>query len=164
MKKGHGIIKNPLPEKIGISIPEYVQKTVPGGYSKKTLGRFKRKLLDKEKEARESIKNLTPLICSGCYESSIYSSGNQHGSMENSLKINSVLIEHEWRLLKCIERSMRKIENGAYGICDCGCGEKIPIERLEATLVANQRKECKDYIDKISKNGNGMPLSKTKAR
>ncbi len=48
----------------------------------------------------------------------------------------------ERKLLKKIDESIEKIDNGTYGICDV-CGEEIDIKRLEARPVTTMCIECK---------------------
>lgn len=52
------------------------------------------------------------------------------------------LRDRERKLLKKIEKTLEKIENGTYGICEA-CGVEIPIERLEARPVTDLCIECK---------------------
>ncbi|MEN2994979.1 MAG: RNA polymerase-binding protein DksA [Thermodesulfovibrio sp.] len=52
------------------------------------------------------------------------------------------LRDRERKLLKKIEKTLEKINNGTYGICEC-CGAEIPIERLEARPVTDLCIECK---------------------
>jgi DnaK suppressor protein len=48
----------------------------------------------------------------------------------------------ERKLLKKIDESIEKIDNGTYGICET-CGEEINIKRLEARPVTTMCIECK---------------------
>ncbi|MCS7163924.1 MAG: RNA polymerase-binding protein DksA [Thermodesulfovibrio sp.] len=52
------------------------------------------------------------------------------------------LRDRERKLLKKIEKTLEKINNGTYGICE-SCGAEIPIERLEARPVTDLCIECK---------------------
>lgn len=52
------------------------------------------------------------------------------------------LRDRERKLLKKIEKTLEKINNGIYGICEA-CGAEIPIERLEARPVTDLCIECK---------------------
>lgn len=52
----------------------------------------------------------------------------------------------EKKLLKKIEYSLEKIENGNYGICE-RCEEKIAIARLEARPVAQYCIDCKTELE-----------------
>jgi DnaK suppressor protein len=59
---------------------------------------------------------------------------------ERSIKLNSL----EKRLL-AINKSLEKIENGGYGICE-ECGKEIEIDRLEANTAAPTCKICMEKI------------------
>ncbi|MDH4099452.1 MAG: RNA polymerase-binding protein DksA [Nitrospirota bacterium] len=48
----------------------------------------------------------------------------------------------EQMLLKKVDEAIQRIEDGTFGICE-GCGEKIPIKRLEARPVTTLCIECK---------------------
>ncbi|HQH26803.1 MAG TPA: TraR/DksA family transcriptional regulator, partial [Oligoflexia bacterium] len=52
----------------------------------------------------------------------------------------------EKKLLGKIEYSLRKIENGDYGVCE-RCGEKISPARLEARPVAQYCIDCKTELE-----------------
>lgn len=60
------------------------------------------------------------------------------------------LRDRERKLLKKIEKTLEKIENGTYGICEA-CGAQIPIERLEARPVTDLCIECKTEQEEAEK-------------
>ncbi|MCX7988032.1 MAG: RNA polymerase-binding protein DksA [Thermodesulfovibrio sp.] len=60
------------------------------------------------------------------------------------------LRDRERKLLKKIEKTLEKIENGTYGICE-SCGAQIPIERLEARPVTDLCIECKTEQEEAEK-------------
>ncbi|GAB5046029.1 RNA polymerase-binding protein DksA [Thermodesulfovibrio sp. TK110] len=60
------------------------------------------------------------------------------------------LRDRERKLLKKIEKTLEKIENGTYGICE-SCGAEIPIERLEARPVTDLCIECKTEQEEAEK-------------
>lgn len=60
------------------------------------------------------------------------------------------LRDRERKLLKKIEKTLEKIENGTYGICE-SCGAEIPIERLEARPVTDLCIECKTEQEEVEK-------------
>ncbi|MCS7215050.1 MAG: RNA polymerase-binding protein DksA [Thermodesulfovibrio sp.] len=60
------------------------------------------------------------------------------------------LRDRERKLLKKIEKTLEKIENGTYGICE-SCGKEIPIERLEARPVTDLCIECKTEQEEVEK-------------
>jgi DnaK suppressor protein len=56
-------------------------------------------------------------------------------------EISSQLAEVESRELANIERALVRIKNGSYGECE-GCGNKIPLMRLNALPYATACIEC----------------------
>ena len=56
----------------------------------------------------------------------------------------------EQMLLRKIDLSLKKIEEGTYGICD-ECGEEISIKRLKARPVATLCIKCKEEQERKEK-------------
>ncbi|GAB6073089.1 RNA polymerase-binding protein DksA [Venenivibrio stagnispumantis] len=52
-------------------------------------------------------------------------------------------LDRDRKLLKKIEYTLTKIENGTYGICE-SCGAEIPYKRLKARPVASLCINCKE--------------------
>jgi len=65
-------------------------------------------------------------------------------------EISSQLAEVESRELANIERALVLIKNGSYGQCE-GCGERIPLARLNALPYATSCIECQ----RAAENGSG---------
>lgn len=67
-----------------------------------------------------------------------------------SEEMASHLAELDSRELSQIERALRQLKQGTYGICET-CGEKIPIGRLNAlpysTMCIDCQREMEDYPD-----------------
>ncbi len=51
-----------------------------------------------------------------------------------------------------VERALKRLEKGTYGICDC-CGKPIPPARLEALPQANSCLECKVSTVSLQREG-----------
>ncbi len=58
--------------------------------------------------------------------------------------------DRERKLIKKIKKSLEKIDEGTYGICE-ECGEEIGIKRLEARPVTTLCIECKSRQEKEEK-------------
>jgi DnaK suppressor protein len=65
-------------------------------------------------------------------------------------EISSQLAEVESRELANIERALVRIKNGSYGECE-GCGNRIPLARLNALPYATSCIECQ----RASETGGG---------
>ena len=69
-------------------------------------------------------------------------------TFDQSLTIR--LLSREARLLKKIEKALKKIECGNFGICEV-CGEKIDLKRLKTRLVADLCIKCKEDQERKEK-------------
>lgn len=58
--------------------------------------------------------------------------------------------DREHKLIKKIKKTLARIENGTFGICD-GCGEDIAIKRLKARPVTTQCIDCKTKEEALEK-------------
>ena len=70
-----------------------------------------------------------------------------HASAERGHSIANMLMNKQSEKLKAIERSLNRIENTTYGICD-SCGENINIERLKVKIFADYCISCREVIEK----------------
>lgn len=61
-------------------------------------------------------------------------------------EITSQLAEHESRELTLIERAMRRLRDGNYGVCEV-CSKKIPIERLNALPYTSVCVACQRELE-----------------
>lgn len=55
-------------------------------------------------------------------------------------------LEKQFHKLVAIERSLKRIEDGEYGICEL-CGEPINIERLKVKIFADYCISCREIIE-----------------
>lgn len=71
--------------------------------------------------------------------------GNQVGeaaSETSEAERNLALIDNLEQMREHIERALKRIDDGTYGLC-LTCGKLIPAERLEALPFAEQCVSCK---------------------
>ncbi len=71
--------------------------------------------------------------------------GNQVGeaaSETSEAERNLALIDNLEQMREHIERALKRIDDGTYGLC-VTCGKLIPAERLEALPFAEQCVSCK---------------------
>jgi DnaK suppressor protein len=57
------------------------------------------------------------------------------------------LDEQSLAVVEAIDRALRKLESGSYGVCDL-CGETIPDGRLEAIPWTSWCKDCAARVEK----------------
>jgi DnaK suppressor protein len=87
-------------------------------------------------------------------ESINYADPNDRASQESDFGLELRTRDRERKLLKKIQQSLHRIENGSYGYCE-ETGEEIGLKRLEARpvatlcLEAQERREIteKQYSD-----------------
>jgi len=72
-------------------------------------------------------------------------------SMETDAAFSFHLKERESRLMKKINRTLDKIDEGDFGICE-ECGREISMERLKARPMATLCIECKRMEEAEEKN------------
>jgi DnaK suppressor protein len=58
--------------------------------------------------------------------------------------------DRESKLIKKIKKTLERIENGTFGICD-SCGENISLKRIKARPVTTQCIECKTKEEAMEK-------------
>lgn len=71
-------------------------------------------------------------------------------SAEADQSLNLRLRDRERVLLKKIERTLQKIEEGEFGVCE-QCGEEISVKRLEARPVTDLCIRCKEEQERVEK-------------
>ena len=137
-------VQNDLLSRFGIKT--YQAKIREKYMSNKQLGHFTKILLtwktQLETEANKTVNHMKN-------ESISFADPNDRASQESDFGLELRTRDRERKLLKKIQFSLRKIENGSYGYCE-ETGEEIGLERLEARpvailcLEAQERREIKD--------------------
>ena len=137
-------VHNDLLSRFGIKT--YQAKVREKYMSNKQLGHFKEILLtwksELETEADKTMNHIKN-------ESISFADPNDRASQESDFGLELRTRDRERKLLKKIQFSLKKVENGSYGYCE-ETGEEIGLERLEARpvatlcLEAQERREIKD--------------------
>ena len=70
-----------------------------------------------------------------------------HANVERGHSIANTLMDKQSEKLEAIERSLIRIKNGTYGVCD-SCEEDINIERLKVKVFADYCISCREVIEK----------------
>lgn len=71
-------------------------------------------------------------------------------SSESEQSMSLRLRDRERVLLKKIEKVLKKIDDGDYGVCET-CGEEIGLKRLEARPVTDLCIRCKEEQEKMER-------------
>ena len=137
-------VQNDLLSRFGIET--YKMKAREKYMSKKQLNHFKKILLtwktQLETEADKTVNHMKN-------ESISFADPNDRASQESDFGLELRTRDRERKLLKKIQFSLKKIDNGSYGYCE-ETGEEIGLHRLEARpvatlcLEAQERREIKD--------------------
>lgn len=72
---------------------------------------------------------------------------NDRASQEEEFSIELRTRDRESKLLRKINKMLRRLDNDDYGYCDA-CGEEIGLRRLEARPTAELCIECKELEEK----------------
>lgn len=72
----------------------------------------------------------------------VFADPADRATMESDRAFTLRLRDRERKLIKKIQKTLKRIEDGEYGICD-DCGEDISIERLKARPVTKLCIACK---------------------
>jgi len=78
---------------------------------------------------------------------------NDIASVQSEQTFQIRMVERNRKYLKKIDKTLAKIDDGTYGICE-ECDNEITHERLKARPVATLCIECKVEIEKEEKSAN----------
>ncbi len=109
--------------------------------SKRELERFRKILLQQREQILQNIRETREQMANPQAEEFIDES--DVASTEVSQRVTLRLRDRERKLLNKIEKALKKIDDGTYGICE-RCGGKIGLKRLESRPVATLCIKCKE--------------------
>ena len=115
---------------------------------KKDLERFKKILQERRKAIVDSAENMREEGIG--FEQADLPDEVDLASTETGQAMNLRLHDRELTLLKKIDKTMKKIDAGEFGICE-SCGDEIGVKRLEARPVAQVCIRCKEEMEKHEK-------------
>lgn len=113
--------------------------------SEKELKYFKDKLDEMKKQIESNLDN-TSSEMNGLRDNCPRDEGD-HASMERGNSVGNTIMNNQLEKLKAINRSLKRIENGTYGVCD-SCDEYIQIERLKVKIFADYCISCREMMEK----------------
>lgn len=108
---------------------------------------FRQRLIEEQEALRERVQRMDD---SGLRESMSESVGELSSYDQHPADAGAEMLEREKDFgmraqakasIEDIDEALERIEAGTYGVCT-GCGEKIPIERLEALPTARECVSC----------------------
>lgn len=115
---------------------------------KRDLDRFKKLLQERRKAIVDAAETMRDSGIS--FEQADLPDEIDLASTETDQSINLRLHDRELTLLRKIDRTIKKIDDGVFGICE-HCGEEIGVKRLEARPVAEVCIRCKEEMEKVEK-------------
>jgi DnaK suppressor protein len=110
---------------------------------KEALLRLRKALVDRRSEL---IRRL-----GGELKGLLHRSGDTGDSADQAFEssgeeLSSQLAQVEWRQLRQIDRSLERLKQGTYGLCEL-CQKKIPISRLNALPFSTTCIECQREME-----------------
>ncbi len=116
--------------------------------NKKELKKFKDILLERRNAITQTNESLSEQ--SVVFDPNDLPDEVDLASSETDQAINMKLRDRERILLRKIEKALKKIEDGEYGVCE-SCEEEIGIKRLEARPVTDLCIRCKEEQERREK-------------
>ena len=116
---------------------------------KKDLDRFKKMMQERKVEILEQVKDTKEQGMG--VDAAELADEVDLASSEADQSLNMRLRDRERVLLRKIEKAIKKIEQGEFGICE-SCGEEIGAKRLEARPVTDLCINCKEEQEKVEKS------------
>ena len=108
--------------------------------------RFHKRLLEERERVQEALDYLHDENPGSIQDETQDSTADNHpGDMATvtfDRELDYTLEENEGRLLEAIDASLKRIDDGTYGMC-VNCGQPIGAERLEALPWTTQCIDCK---------------------
>ena len=119
--------------------PPYKSKAGEEYMNSKQLAHFRKILETLKKELSEDIDRTVHTMQD---EATVFADPNDRASQETDIAIELRNRDRERKLIKKIDESIARIEDGEYGYCD-SCGVEIGLKRLEARPTATLCIDCK---------------------
>lgn len=116
--------------------------------NKKVIAKFKKLLEERRRQIMEAA-DATRDEGMG-FESADLPDEVDLATSESNQAMNLRLRDRERVLLKKIDKTLKKIQEGTFGICEV-CGDEIGIKRLEARPVTDLCIRCKEDQEKVEK-------------
>ena len=119
--------------------PPYTPKKGEDYMSTKQLAHFRAILVSLKDELSEDIERTVHTMQD---EATVFADPNDRASQESDIALELRNRDRERKLIKKIDESIARIEEGEYGYCD-SCGVEIGLKRLEARPTATLCIDCK---------------------
>jgi DnaK suppressor protein len=119
--------------------PPYALKKGEEYMSAKQLAHFRAILMALKEELLEDIERTVHTMQD---EATVFADPNDRASQESDMALELRNRDRERKLIKKVDESIARIEDGDYGYCE-SCGVEIGLKRLEARPTATMCIDCK---------------------
>ena len=119
--------------------PPYVPAKGEEYMSEKQLAHF-REILETLKQ--ELVGDIERTVHTMQDEATVFADPNDRASQESDIALELRNRDRERKLIKKIDETLNRINDGEYGYCD-SCGVEIGLKRLEARPTATMCIDCK---------------------
>jgi DnaK suppressor protein len=132
-------VKSKMPAEQKKQFAPYAPKKGEEYMNPKQLGHFRKILEGWKAELSQDIDRTVHTMQD---EATVFADPNDRASQESDMALELRNRDRERKLIKKIDETVAKIENGDYGYCE-SCGVEIGLKRLEARPTATLCIDCK---------------------
>jgi DnaK suppressor protein len=136
-----------VPEQTTYGVPSYKAAADEDYMNDAQLEHFRQILLNWKKQLLEDMERTVHHMQD---EATNFPDPNDRATQEEGFAIELRTRDRELKLIRKIDESLKKIDNGDYGYCE-GCGIEIGLRRLEARPTATKCIDCKTLDEQREK-------------
>jgi DnaK suppressor protein len=128
-----------MPSELHKAIPPYKPKGKEEYMNARQLAHFRKMLEEMKRELSQDIDRTVHTMQD---EATIFADPNDRASQESDMSLELRNRDRERKLIKKIDETIARIDQGEYGYCD-SCGIEIGLKRLEVRPTATLCIDCK---------------------
>jgi DnaK suppressor protein len=128
-----------MPSELHKAIPPYKPKGKEEYMNARQLSYFRAMLEEMKRELSQDIDRTVHTMQD---EATIFADPNDRASQESDMSLELRNRDRERKLIKKIDETIMRIDQGEYGYCD-SCGVEIGLKRLEVRPTATLCIDCK---------------------
>jgi DnaK suppressor protein len=128
-----------MPSELHKAIPPYKPKGKEEYMNARQLAHFRKMLEEMKRELSQDIDRTVHTMQD---EATIFADPNDRASQESDMSLELRNRDRERKLIKKIDETIQRIDQGEYGYCD-SCGVEIGLKRLEVRPTATLCIDCK---------------------
>jgi DnaK suppressor protein len=128
-----------MPSELHKAIPPYKAKGKEEYMNSRQLTYFRKMLEEMKRELSQDIDRTVHTMQD---EATIFADPNDRASQESDMSLELRNRDRERKLIKKIDETIARIDQGEYGYCD-SCGVEIGLKRLEVRPTATLCIDCK---------------------